>query len=350
MVLDLFKKENFTNRPYVELNSENIVSDLLTVLDKTIQKLKTIDEILGITLNGGLSRGYADHLSEIDIVIYLDEDNYDEWQKGKSPIPLGIVKLNGYLYDIKVVILEYEKARSWDSVALWDLSYSKVLFDPKGHIAELMKDKLSNTSKPLNAKGLLWSSYWYYKLAGDIWIHRGDVLQGHFILSKAVSPLIEALFVANNEYIPHEKWLIHMSRTLNWKPEHWEQTLTKAMSTGDFSIQSLIDRQSAIEKIWKDIDLYIINKECPNFKLNITQRGCYDLLKFLVEREIVTVEEWETKASLASLNEDPFYNIVTVDGEKIILDKEKFLSMSHQDMYCWQYEVLEAVRDQTKIF
>ena len=337
------------SRPYVQLNSENIISDLLIQLDKTTEKLKAIDGILGITLNGGLSRGYADHLSEIDIVIYLDKAHYEQWQKGNSPIPLGIVKLDGYLYDIKTVILENEKDRSWDSVALWDLSYSKVLFDPKGHIAELMKDKLSNTSKPSEADGLLWSSYWYYKLAGDIWIHREDALQGHFILSKAVSPLIEALFAANDEYIPHEKWLIHMSRTLNWKPEHWEQRLTKAMSTGDFSIESLIKRQAAIEGIWTDIDLYIKNKEYPDFKLNITQKGCYDLLKFLVEKEIVTVEEWETKASFASLNGDPFYNIVTVDSEKIILDKEKFLSMNPKDMYSWQYEVLEAVREEMRI-
>lgn len=348
MVLDILKKENYTNRPYVELNSENIVNELLRALDKEIPKIKSIDGVLGITLNGGLSRGYADHLSEIDIVIYLDKDHYDDWQKGNSPMPLGIVKLNGYLYDIKVVNLDHEKDLSWDSIALWDLSYSKVIFDPKGHIEKLMKDKLSNTSKALEAQGLLWSSYWYYKLAGDIWIHRGDVLQGHFILNKAVSPLIEALFVANNEYIPHEKWLIHMSRTLRWKPENWEQVLTKAISTGDFSIQSLIERQTAIEKIWKEIDLYIINKECPNFKLNITQKGCYDLLQFLVEREIVTVEEWETKASLASLNGDPFYNIVTIEGEKIIIDKEKFLSMNKQDMYSWQYEVLDAVRAEMK--
>ena len=142
MVLNELRKEKFMNRPYVKLNSKNIVNELLMALDKEISKIKSIDGILGITLNGGLSRGYADQLSEIDIVIYLHEDQYGEWQRGTSPIPLGIVKLNGYLYDIKVVALESEKKRSWDSVALWDLSYSKILFDPKGQIEELMKDKL----------------------------------------------------------------------------------------------------------------------------------------------------------------------------------------------------------------
>ncbi|MGH4124248.1 MAG: hypothetical protein ACREV6_15080 [Clostridium sp.] len=263
----------------------------------------------------------------------MNKNQYDEWQKGKSPIPLGIVKLSGYLYDIKVVALESEKERLWDSVALWDLSYSKILFDPKGKIAELMEDKLSNKTSPFIAQGLMFSPWWYYKLAGDIWIHRGDALQGHFILSKAIVPLIEVLFIANNEYIPHEKWLIHMSRSLNWKPEHWEQKLAKAMSTGDLSMQSLIERQAAIETIWKDIDLYLINKECPDFKLYIMQKDCYDLVKFLVKRETVTVEEWKAKASLAMLNGDPFCKIVTVDNEKIILDKEKFLSINQEDMY-----------------
>jgi hypothetical protein len=137
-----------------------------------------------------------------------------------------------------------------------------------------------------------------------------------------------------------------MSRTLIWKPEQWEQQLAKAMGTGDFSIQSLIKRQGAIERIWKDIDLYIINKECPDFKLRIMQKYFYDLLNFLVEKEIVTLEEWKEKADLGILNGDPFYNIVTVDSEKIILNKEKFLSINQTDMYYWHYEILESIRNQ----
>lgn len=332
------------NRPYVNLNSENIIEKLLQALEEELSKFKAIEGIIGITLNGGLARGYADKFSEIDIVIYLDKNHYEEWQKGNSPIPLGIVKINGYLYDIKTMVLEDEKVNSWDNISLWDLSYCKVLFDPKKEIVQFIKNKLVNRPKTLDAQGPMWNAWWYYKLAGNIWINREDILQGNFIFGKAVTSIIEALFVVNGEYIPHEKWVVHMSRTLNWIPENWEQRLAKAMSTGDFTVQDLINRQAAIDSIWKEINLYIVNKEFPDYKLNITQKWYHDLLEFMVEKEVVTVEEWETKASLETLNSDPFYRIVNVDSEKIILDKDKFLSIDENDMYSWHYEILEEVR------
>ena len=55
-----------------------------------------------------MSRGYADYLSEIDIVIYLDRKNYELWNNGESPISLGITKIDKYLYDIKILNLDDE--------------------------------------------------------------------------------------------------------------------------------------------------------------------------------------------------------------------------------------------------
>ncbi len=334
------------SRPYVNLNSNNIIDDLLGVLNLEIDRLKLIDGVAGITLNGGLARGYADHLSEIDIVIYLEKRCFENWQKAKTPFPLGIVKLSGYLYDIKIADFEYEEKREWDSVSLWDLSYSKILFDPKGKIERLMKDKLSHTPKVTGAEGLLFSSWWYYRLAGDIWIHRGDVLQGHYMLNKALIPLLEALFIANREYIPHEKWIVHMSRSLDWKPENWEEILSKALSTGDLSIQTLISRQTAIESAWKEIDEYLISKEYPDFKLFFCQRNSYSLLKLLVDRKFVTIEEWETRSNIMALNYEPFYSIVTIHNDEIVLDEEKLLSINPEDMYYMMYDVVQYVRDE----
>jgi len=35
-----------------------------------LPRFKEFPGVVGITLNGGLSRGYADHLSEIDVTFY----------------------------------------------------------------------------------------------------------------------------------------------------------------------------------------------------------------------------------------------------------------------------------------
>lgn len=327
-------------RPYVNLKSENKIDDFMLALQNNIKKFETLEGVLGITLNGGMSRGYADHLSEIDIVIYLDKKNYELWNNGISPISIGITKFEEYLYDIKILKLEDEKQKSWDSVSLWDLSYAKILYDPNGEIKELISDKLKNNPKPLQAEGLLFSCWWYFRLAGDIWIHRGDIVQGHYIMNNAVTKLVEALFVANGEYIPHEKWILHFSRTLSWTPIQWETRLVEIMSTGDLSLESLIKRQVAIEKVWEELDLYIIKKECPHFKLRVMQKTFYDLVKLLLEKDSITVEEWNKHAKLSILSSEPFSSFATVTNEKIVINKGKILSIKPENLFYWHYEVL----------
>lgn len=116
--------------------------------------------------------------------------------------------IDGYLYDIKLVNYQEELKRQLDFVEQWDLSYAKILFDPKGKMADYINKKISPPVDISSASGLLWSAYWSYKLAGDIWIHRQDILQGHYVFNSAIKPLISALFIANKEYIPHDKWLV----------------------------------------------------------------------------------------------------------------------------------------------
>jgi len=113
-------------RPYVNLNSENTIQKMLDALAKSLKTFTALDGIVGIILNGGLSRGYGDYLSEIDLVIFLHEKQFEEYNKGQYPFALGITVIDGFLYDIKCVSYEQELERNYDSVSLWDLSYVRV--------------------------------------------------------------------------------------------------------------------------------------------------------------------------------------------------------------------------------
>lgn len=310
------------NRPYVNLKSENTMEKMLKSLDTTLAMFTALDGVVGVTLNGGLSRGYGDHLSEIDIVIYLHEEQYSQYKNGLYPFALGITMIDGSLYDIKTVSYEQELRRDYESVALWDLSYAKILYDPKGAVQKLMKEKLSVPVDIAQAGGLLWSAYWSYKLAGNIWIHRQDGLQGHLTLSNAINPLLSALFIANREYVPHEKWLVHMSKTLPWKPEDWESRLAGAMSTGDFSIESLVRRQNNIEGIWQDINRKLCELSEFHGDLDYSQKGNFDMIVNLMKEREYTLAQWEALCSLDSLNYEPMHSIFKRVGDKIILDEK----------------------------
>lgn len=331
-------------RPFVQLLTENRAEEYRTHLEKTLPGLQALPGVVGITLNGGLSRGYADHLSEIDVTLFLDSDTFAAWQQGRAPITTGITKLDGLLYDIKYVDLAAERARPFESMELWDLSYAQILFDPSGEIASLCADKLALLPKAQEASGLMFSVWWYYRLAGDIWIHRGDTLQGHLMLNHAVEALLKALFVANGEYLPHEKWLVHLSRSLEWTPVNWESRLFQAMRIIDESVTALYERQSVIERLWLEIDQHIVKEYCTGFPLRLMQKDFYDLLALLIERESLSVAEWQTKASLALLNNAPFHDVIVVEDDTIRLDREKLLAAGPEMMYSWHFEVLATVR------
>ncbi|AIQ44661.1 hypothetical protein R70723_01100 [Paenibacillus sp. FSL R7-0273] len=331
------------DRPHVTVNSLNLLPEMLKELKERLPGFAALEGVCGITLNGGCSRGYADEFSEIDLVFYLEAGQYTLWSGGQSPLPLGITRIGWYLYDIKAVSLEEELRKTWDSTALWDLSYARTLYDPEGQIAGLVRTKLAERPGRLQAEGLMFSCWWHYRLAGDIWLHRGDPVQGHAMLNTAAVQLIEALFIANREYVPHSKWLIHLSRTLPWTPAGWEEGLLKIMGTGDFSLESLSSRQAAISRYWNEIDAYLISRECPEYPLNIMHKTFYDLLNLLLAQDTLTVADWTARADLSMLSAEPFIRFTSVTGDQINIDKRKFLSIAPGDLYSWHASILSQL-------
>ncbi len=336
-------------RPYVDIGIKNEINQLLEHLDGMLPKFKSLPGVVGITLNGGLSRGFADHLSEVDITFYLDFESHKEWHTNKAPIPQGIVKFDNVLYDIKTINYEVESMRKYDDIELWDLSYAKILFDTDNKLSKLFEKKLSIKPEFSEAVNLLWESYWNFKLAGDIWINRGDPLQGYFVLNESIKPLIKALFVVNKEYIPHEKWLAHMSYTLNWTPINWKERLIEAMNTGCFTIEGIKHRQLAIEDLWNEIDNFIKGEWYLKFNLACHQKPFYDLLRQLVQRESISVDEWNRISNFSVLNMEPFHKITEICEDRIILNKEKLSSLKMEDLYSWHYEIVRGVIEDLKL-
>lgn len=331
-------------RPSVQVASENRLPHLRDHLNRTLPRLQQIPGVEGITLNGGMSRGYADHLSEVDLTLYLADAEYDLYQRGVSLIPSGIVMVKGQLYDIKITSMTAELAAQWPDVARWDASYAEILFDPHGKLAELLGKQLAEPPACDGAGGPLFECWWHFRLAGDIWIHRGDGLQAHLIFNRAIEPLVKALFIANREYVPHEKWLIHMSRTLAWRPDRWEERLAVALTVPNPTVEAARERQEVIAALWDEIDRHAVMSSCPGFPLRLMQKYHYDLLQWLVSRGQVSLGEWTQRARGATLSGAPFYACVTVEGDQVRFDREQFAALRPSDMYEWFYEIVEAVR------
>lgn len=336
------------NRPTVRITKDNCLNELMNALNKNMNRIKEFENIAGIMLDGGMSRGYADYLSEIDVVIFLHDIAFKSYNAKKTPISLGITMIDGYLYDVKTVNYEEELERDYDSTALWDLSYAKIIYDNNGELKTLFEKKLERESEVCQAEGLMFDAWWNYRLAGDIWIHMEDPLQGHYCLNNAVKPLISSLFLANKEYIPHDKWLIHMSRTLEWKPDNYDELLPLILVTGDMSLESLYKRQQSIESLWNSIDIHICKMINFDNGLKLMQKGLYQTLKKIVNEGEFTIEEWNKFSSLSQLNYEPFFSIAEIKDGKVIINKDKMNTISEKEMYYWFFDILKTVR-QTSI-
>jgi hypothetical protein len=108
------------NRPHGSLPEDNLLSEMMENIEEYIKILSDHDDVIGVTLAGGLSRGYGDNLSEIDINVYLQESKHRDWVIGRGPIPQGDHLGSKYHMDVSFLSLKAEV----------DESYEKILFDP----------------------------------------------------------------------------------------------------------------------------------------------------------------------------------------------------------------------------
>ena len=145
------------NRPHGRLSTENKRKEMLENVEEYVEKIKR-SGVVGITLTGGLSRGYGDELSEIDLDIYLTPELYKKWIMGKGPLPHG--DHLGTRYHMDVSFLDYEKESEieWDLQKKWDSSYAIILHDPHGKIRGCSQRKTSSKPRRNTASRLVTTS------------------------------------------------------------------------------------------------------------------------------------------------------------------------------------------------
>lgn len=330
-------------RPYVQAKGNNRVQELKEELQKQLPLFKQYEGIVGIMLDGGISRGFADALSEIDVVLFLHREQFEQYHSKLTPTALGITMLDGYLYDIKLCCYEEEMECAYGQVELWDLSYAQILYDPQGELQHLFDVKLKETVDLDSAGGYLFDAWWHYRLAGDIWVAREDCVQGHFMLNTAITPLLSALYVINGEYVPHEKWLIHMSRSLPWLSKNYEQQLEQLFCVKEFSLEGLKERQVAFHQFWMQLDEKICTMtECPA-GLNFMHKGSYKPLYELYEKGKISLMDWTKCHLVEQLNHDPFHKLAKVENDAVVFQYDCLQTLTEQDMYFWFYRIAKAL-------
>ena len=347
---DTVEIRNRINRPHGKLPDKNLIEEMTESALNLTCELEKYGEVQGITLGGGLSRGYGDMLSEIDLNIYFDEEMLPVWLRGEGPLPHGDYQGNPFHMDVSFLNLHKVKAEKWGLLQKWDASYQKVLLDKEGEVEKMLKEKDVFTAE--EKKALAMRSYLDCTYFGDIvvkqWRLREDPLVAHQMVTKGIPALCRLLFLANDEYPPFEKWLVNYSYSLKWKPINWSNSLEKITLIQDLSHEELNRRRNLFMELYHEVWAKVVGDEYRN--TGLLELEALEILNYVIKNK-PRLETFSEKYGAQELGKEVLFKLAkikTINGDQVIVfNKEKFLKEKKNgfpSFLDWNKEMLSHIK------
>jgi predicted nucleotidyltransferase len=337
-------------RPHGTLPENNLVGEMTAEAERYADKLSGGGDVVAITLGGGLSRGYGDALSEIDLNVYLDEARIRDWRMGKGLIPHGDHLGDRYHMDVSFLTLGEERASKWSLLKKWDASYQRVLHDPTGAISELLNEKdvfTAGEKHSLATRGYLDCTY-----HGDIvvrqWSLRGDPLVANQMISRGVPALCNLLFLANDEYPPFEKWLLNYSHSLGWKPSDWRRRVEEITIIKEPGFEEVERRSAAFMELYHEVWGRVVGEEYSH--MGLLELDALEALEYVVESR-PTVREFNERYGEATLGHEVLSKLAYIveehGAERVVFNRGRFLeekASGFPGFLGWNREMLNHLR------
>src|SRR5437870_12872874 len=150
--------------------------------------------IEAVMLTGGVSRGYADEMSELDLTLFLRPATYRLWiERWQSPLPEGDNLIGSWAVDLYYASIARERKEAWSPLKIWDRSFARVLYDPRGRLAALLREKVRSKLEPWSLHADAAEAHWSWEMALD-WTHRTDGIACHHLPSPSLGPFPGLLF------------------------------------------------------------------------------------------------------------------------------------------------------------
>jgi predicted nucleotidyltransferase len=242
------------------LKGKNQIREFSKVAKALTSKIGSHKGVAGVILIGGLTRGFADKYSDVDMITLLSRKD-ENLRKKLKEIGSDEQKRSGIDIDLEVHFLEDFRARKWDEMFKWDLSHAKIVLDPEKEIQRMLTEKLKVSKVFWLKRIVICSEYlkWYccppkehMGTMVEAWVERGDMVSAQYCLSYAFDLLIRIMFALNKEFLPAPKWRVFYSYTLRWLPTDYKKLLKKALTIMGFSKHDLNRRMKALKQIWRE--------------------------------------------------------------------------------------------------
>ncbi len=222
----------------------NLQKQYVKIVQEFIKPFKKDINIIGITLNGGISRGTGDIYSEIDITFFVKNKKHSKLPPDKDDI-----NVNGVWFDFCVKEISNEINRNWKMDERWDAKHAKILFERNHLITKLLNKKtfLSKKDKKKLIDEIAFKAYWCISLA-EIFEKRNSLKNAHILINEALSAFIDYYFISDNELIPHYKWKHYYFSRLKKPGKKIKDIIFDLFLIRDYTKKELLRRIGVIKK------------------------------------------------------------------------------------------------------
>jgi len=299
-------------RPKPTVSSPNEYDIFLQKAREFADRFAACEGVVGVLLIGGVARGYADRLSELDLAVYLTRPAFEDWtRRGLAPFPEGDSCVDGWHVDLDYFCYEDEMEAEWEHVKRWDRSYAAILHDPRGLMEEMLAHKavLSDEEKQrLTIRHLVLYGEYFCNLVIPSWLHRGDLLAAHHCLNVALDSLVKAVYLANDELIPFEKWALNLSYTLPWTPRNWQERMKQALLVREVSRADVERRCALIRALFAECKERLVGGKAGG--LGAIEARKLEMLRYVRERKAVPAAEFDRRFGLRRAIQSPLFHLL----------------------------------------
>ena len=243
------------------LKGKNKIVEFQEVAERLLSKIVVQKNVAGVVFLGGLTRGFVDDSSDLDVMVFLSERDEDQRKRLRK---IGLVEQKDSEVDIDLEVHQINVFRKWhwDEIDRWDFSTAKIVYDPEGQIEQLFKKKLGVPKDfwinriVVNAEYMKWYCCSPRDNVGTIaetWIDRGDLVAAHDCLNYSVELLIKLIFALNKGFLPPPKWRMFYSYNQKWLPNNYRRLVTQAIWTGSLTENELRRRLKALRQIFRSV-------------------------------------------------------------------------------------------------
>ncbi len=243
------------------LKGKNCISKHRQIAEALTSQITQHKDVTGILYIGGLTRGFADKHSDIDIIALLTDKDESLRRKLKQ-LGSDEQKRTGVDIDLEIHFLDDFKNRKWTELNRWDFSNAEIAYDPEGRAKQLFTEKLKAPKAFWLKRIVIFGEYlhWYCcphdegeGTMVEAWVDRGDLLSAHYCLNYSIDLMIKIVFALNKQYVPPQKWRIHYSYELKWLPRNYEAFLKDATTIKSLTKRDFRRRLKAVRRMWSEM-------------------------------------------------------------------------------------------------